>query len=116
MPFEDESFDVVFAGEILEHVREPTSVLMNIYKIVKRQGRVLITIPNETFYLKIKFLLKKIRIFNFLFTGISLEKGEWHLHHDFNKKRTIRLIEPYFNIGKIKSIFYIHYIFLLKKV
>lgn len=42
-----ESFDVIAANEVLEHLREPVSFLAEVYRILKRDGLFIVTVPNE---------------------------------------------------------------------
>jgi 2-polyprenyl-3-methyl-5-hydroxy-6-metoxy-1,4-benzoquinol methylase len=58
LPFEDESFDAVVAGEILEHVRFPDEVVGEIGRVLRPGGVVVGSVPNA-FRLKnrLKFLL-----------------------------------------------------------
>lgn len=45
-PYRDESFDFVFAGEVIEHVMHTRDFLSEIHRVLKPQGRVIITTPN----------------------------------------------------------------------
>lgn len=46
-PYEDDSFDVVLCSELLEHLAlDPTHMLVEIHRILKPAGRLLITTPN----------------------------------------------------------------------
>jgi SAM-dependent methyltransferase len=45
-PFEDKSFDVVFAVEIMEHLEAPRAFLREIHRILKPGGLVIVTTPN----------------------------------------------------------------------
>lgn len=58
LPFEDESFDAVVVGEILEHVRFPDEVVGEIRRVLRPGGVVVGSVPNA-FRLKnrLKFLL-----------------------------------------------------------
>lgn len=59
-PFEDESFDFVFAGEILEHLLDTRKLLREIYRVLKPSGYVIVTTPNlARFDDRIKFLFGK---------------------------------------------------------
>ena len=51
IPFEDNYFDVVWAGDIVEHVFDPIFLLKEISRVVKPSGKVLLTTPND-FHLK----------------------------------------------------------------
>ena len=44
--FEDNSFDLVFAGEIIEHVLSPDDVLLEIRRVLKKDGILVLTTPN----------------------------------------------------------------------
>lgn len=45
-PFEDMEFDVVFAGEIIEHLVDPEAFLRESYRVLKRGGAIVLTTPN----------------------------------------------------------------------
>jgi SAM-dependent methyltransferase len=46
MPFPDGSFDLVFAGEIIEHVTDPDAMLREIHRVLSPSGNLLLTTPN----------------------------------------------------------------------
>ena len=45
MPFKSASFDTVVALEVLEHVRNPDACLAEIDRVLRPDGRVLLTVP-----------------------------------------------------------------------
>ena len=45
-PFEDKFFDVVIAGEIIEHLLDTVSFLKEIKRVLKDNGRLILTTPN----------------------------------------------------------------------
>jgi SAM-dependent methyltransferase len=45
LPFAKQSFDTVLLFEVLEHVSQPTQALQGIRRVLKTNGRVIITIP-----------------------------------------------------------------------
>ncbi len=45
IPFENETFDSILCTEVLEHVPDPGLVLSEFYRVLKRGGFVLITVP-----------------------------------------------------------------------
>jgi SAM-dependent methyltransferase len=45
LPFEDNHFDAVFCGEVLEHIFNPDEILPEIYRVLKPGGRLLLTVP-----------------------------------------------------------------------
>lgn len=47
--FNGELFDIVFAGEVIEHIFDDAKFLKNIYKILKPNGLIVLTTPNLFF-------------------------------------------------------------------
>ena len=45
IPFPDESFDAVLAFQVLEHIKDPASILAEIRRVLKTSGKFLITAP-----------------------------------------------------------------------
>ena len=54
LPFEERYFDYIIFGDVLEHLREPETVLLNIKRYLKSGGSIIASIPNimnaETIY------------------------------------------------------------------
>jgi SAM-dependent methyltransferase len=46
LPFKDASFDVVFWGDNVEHLLDPMSTLLEIKRVTRPGGRIVITCPN----------------------------------------------------------------------
>jgi SAM-dependent methyltransferase len=44
-PFPDASFDVIWCSEVLEHLFEPAFALREMHRILKPNGRLLVTVP-----------------------------------------------------------------------
>ncbi len=47
LPFTDNAFDVVFSNEVIEHVDDDRQAVVEMMRVVKRHGRVLIFCPNR---------------------------------------------------------------------
>lgn len=58
LPFADESFDVVVAGELLEHLRDPRRVVADVRRVLRPGGTFVASVPNA-YRLKnrVRFLL-----------------------------------------------------------
>ena len=48
LPFRDSMFDFIILMQILEHVKEETKALLECHRILKPQGRCIITVPIDT--------------------------------------------------------------------
>ena len=48
LPFASKSFDVVFIGEVLEHIHYPLDCLKESYRVLKDDGRIIICGQNES--------------------------------------------------------------------
>jgi 2-polyprenyl-3-methyl-5-hydroxy-6-metoxy-1,4-benzoquinol methylase len=46
IPFEDQSFDLIFAGEVIEHLIDTDSFLSELHRCLRPGGHALITTPN----------------------------------------------------------------------
>jgi len=46
LPYKDNYFDIVFAGEIIEHLFDTRAFLNNIYRVLKPSGQLIVTTPN----------------------------------------------------------------------
>ena len=46
LPFRDSSFDVVVAGELLEHLADPARAVANVRRVLKPGGRFVGSVPN----------------------------------------------------------------------
>lgn len=89
LPFEDSSFDVVVAAEIIEHVYHPSFLIKEIKRILKKDGYFIGSITNAVY---IKNRLK--------FLGGHLDIDLFHLH-SFSLSSLNRLLNPYFSECRI---------------
>lgn len=48
--FKNESFDVIFMGDLIEHVKDPAALLMTAKKLLKKSGELIILTPNFDCY------------------------------------------------------------------
>lgn len=51
LPYADESFDMVFADNVLEHLENPDKVFREIHRVLKRGGLFLAKTPNKYHYM-----------------------------------------------------------------
>ena len=96
---EQGKFDVIFASAILEHLKHPQIALKQITKSLKKDGIIIISLPNIAFW-AIRFDLLKGN-FNYTKSGIM---DKTHLKF-FTVKTALRFLEKECNL-KIKIIDY----------
>jgi 2-polyprenyl-3-methyl-5-hydroxy-6-metoxy-1,4-benzoquinol methylase len=87
IPEQDNSYDVIWAGDIIEHVFDPIGLLKESQRVLKKGGVILITIPSDV------GLISRIKM---LF-GISHQEqmymsSGFYKHHTFFTPRLIRFM------------------------
>ena len=46
LPFKEDTFDLIFAGEVIEHLNEPSSALTDWVRVLRVNGRLAMSTPN----------------------------------------------------------------------
>lgn len=64
LPFEDNSFDVVTCMAVLEHLEKPLDICTNIYRVLKKDGIFVGTVPTKASKPLLEFLSYKLGIVN----------------------------------------------------
>ncbi|MEM2351596.1 MAG: class I SAM-dependent methyltransferase [Thermoproteota archaeon] len=82
LPFKDGVFDIVVCKDILEHVLEPVSVLLEVRRVLKDNGYVVISVPNH-FYLpmRIRIMMGKGLLWKSIGSDHSRHYDEWNYMH-----------------------------------
>lgn len=78
--FNDKYFDVITCSEMLEHVPYPKKVIAEIHRILKDNGKAVISLPDEKRIRDIMRILKNTGLLKFLHAARKKEDYEWHLH------------------------------------
>lgn len=90
IPFKEELFDAVFWGDNIEHLLEPNKVLDEIYRILKKNGEVVISFPNMSYW---RHRLHYIRRGMIARTeGTPNEPWEWEHIRFFNRDVILKLL------------------------
>lgn len=70
LPFDEDSFDLIWCTEVIEHVKNPAFTISEFKRVLRQGGQMLLTSPNEQFWF--------FRIFTLL--GIDLAKIQNESH------------------------------------
>ena len=110
LPCKDQAFTHIICSEVLEHLLDPSAALREMARIVKPQGAVVISVPNESMINQIKGILIRFGIFEWLFRrrGNYHEmsermEDEWHLHA-FELKEWLDLFRKYFKMTHLRRV------------
>jgi SAM-dependent methyltransferase len=108
-----ESFDIVILSEVIEHIDNPISFIDTILKLLKPNGRVILTTPNKSFFPSeiiwdtdlppihcwwfsedsMKYIAKKLNLDAFFVNFSKFYKKNYELH-DMRKNRNSNLHGP----------------------
>ena len=67
IPFKNEYFDVVFSDGLLEHYKNPESILLEFKRVLKPKGKIITFVPNKISYwlLAKPFIMREIDEYTF---------------------------------------------------
>lgn len=102
LPFADDSFDLVFAGEIIEHVISPDDFLTEVRRVLRPNGIFVLTTPNLASWHNRIFLLFGILPYSSEVSTVDSRVGMGILKR-FKKKQPAGHIRV-FTLGAIKDI------------
>lgn len=103
IPFKDNTFDYVSANHILEHIPDDTAALHEIYRVIKKGGKLYLASPND----------KKDIFFAFRRYRSRCDVATGHLRSGYSKEDIISKLEKEgFRIDKYKGVNYIFRIFI----
>lgn len=91
LPFEDKFFDVIFCGEVIEHIENMDMFLKELHRVLKDDGNILISTPNVNSWVNIIFHSSKSTI-----SHKTL----------FDEKKLIRRLSIYFEVIEFNVIPY----------
>lgn len=80
LPVRSASQDVVLCTEVLEHTRDPAQVIAELMRVVRPEGRVVVSVPNEGNIDRAKRMLRATPVLRRVLRTLAQEANEWHLH------------------------------------
>jgi SAM-dependent methyltransferase len=80
IPYPSEHFDTVIAGEIIEHLNNPVFLINECYRVLKKNGTLILSTPTPNYYLEI--ICKCL--------GVQLEKEHINL---FSRSHMTNILE-----------------------
>jgi len=106
-PYEDESFDVVLASEIIEHLSNTDNFLEEIHRVLRSGGYTVISTPNLSSWPNIIFLVfgKQPAVAS---VSDEIVVNTWHAHSDYRKPNEGPSHRRIFTFGAIEKLLTYH--------
>ncbi|MBN1688361.1 MAG: methyltransferase domain-containing protein [Candidatus Omnitrophica bacterium] len=99
--FEDKSFDVVVGAEVLEHMKSPDLILREVHRVLKDDGRFVISVPDDGSWTAWKALFSLVTFYYGYLLGDPYMKSQCgHIHHFSAKDLKKILVHNGFEIEK----------------
>ena len=96
MPLKPETVDAIVATEVIEHMPDVEKVFEEMHRVLKKQGILVITFPNEGLRKKVYWLVK-------LF-GIDTDVEKDVTLFEYSKEQIVQKLKKYFKIRKTYTI------------
>lgn len=117
LPFKKETFDLLIASAVLEHIEDVNAVLKESYRVLKNGGLICITLPNPffdwinsklvtTYHVKRYSLGKIIRILQNC--GFNVVKESYFMLNPFGKMIFSEYLERFFRAFRLNFLLFNH--------
>jgi ubiquinone/menaquinone biosynthesis C-methylase UbiE len=110
LPCKDQVFTHIICSEVLEHLLDPSAAIKEMARISKTHGVVVLSVPNESMINRIKTVLIRFGIFEWLFRRrgnypkmSERMEDEWHLHA-FELREWLDLFQKYFKVTHLRRV------------
>lgn len=87
LPFEDNTFDLVLASHILEHVDNPVTFLEEIYRVAKKDAKIEILVPHFSHFTAYGDITQKRYFSSYIFKHFEQWKGYYSDKMDFQVEK-----------------------------
>ncbi|MFC1754025.1 class I SAM-dependent methyltransferase [Thermoproteota archaeon] len=99
-----DSFDKVYATEVIEHILEPKKLVDEIIRLAKKESTIVVTFPNEDLINNIKKYVAMTGLYDILLKDVPKKMNdEWHLHV-FNLKKFRSVVKNRLEILEMKAV------------
>lgn len=111
LPFPEQIFNNLVCTEVLEHVLDPRSVLLEMNRVATDDAILIISFPNESLINHLKNLIRILGLHKLLlqakkagdYTSPLQMTDEWHLH-EFSLSKFISLSKGVIKITNVKAV------------
>ena len=110
IPYRDRSFDKILCSEVIEHVLDPVPLLREMKRVLKDDGILSLSIPNEAAINLAKQILRATGLMRIVMParsgwdlGSKNNLDEWHLH-EYNLALIKRHTSDVFAIAEVRRI------------
>ena len=94
----DASWDIVLASDIIEHIFDPISVIKEAARVIKPNGHLLITIPND-----VSIMVRLKTLLGISHQEIMYKRSGFYKHHTFFTKRLLEFMLTLADLSIIKQ-------------
>jgi len=116
LPYEDNSFDILIAKDVIEHVLDPVSVMEEIHRVLRPDGHLVINIPNQFYWwFRLRILFGSNLIWKTFMHDQTKMFNEWdYIHVRFFTWKGLckllnltgfRITKKYFDFGCLETYF-----------
>jgi ubiquinone/menaquinone biosynthesis C-methylase UbiE len=88
LPFADNAFDGIVCSSVLEYLRDPDRCLAELYRVLRLNGRLVISVPNRHSALRV--LRKALHTLSKPFASQPLFPYLAISHHDYSEEQMVR--------------------------
>jgi ubiquinone/menaquinone biosynthesis C-methylase UbiE len=107
LPIATRSVDRIICSEVLEHLPNPADAIAEISRVVRGDGVVVLSVPNEALIDRIKGVLRRLRLLAAFSSSAyrvpAAMKDEWHIH-EFSLSMLQDIVRPHLRIERTVAV------------
>jgi len=115
--FDDDSFDLIFALDVLEHVDNPSDAIDEIMRILKKNGLLFISVPTESMLLRVvRTLIGTVKNIQVNPHWLGLINSEKEFFNVLSQKNLRIISKRYFPFKFLPRLFSYDVFYLIRKI